>query len=180
RAEVGGVAQEQTADLTPTLVGQLGNVRSIPLNIRTSVAAAVTPAAPYTLRFEPAEVVLGPHLKTTIKVITTRSEAISEPITLATLPEKDALPRETTLALKPIDKGQNEVVLELAGGATAPPGAFSVVLAATHKQGNTTHLVHSPPLQLRIEPAMKLQVDAGDRNLPKGGEQKLTVTLTRN
>jgi hypothetical protein len=178
--DIGGTPQEHTADLTATLVAQLGNVRSIPLNIRTSVAAAVTPAAPYSLRFEPAEVVFGPHLTTSVKLIANRSEAISEQITLATLPEKDALPRETTLALKPIEKGQNEVVLELAGGEKAPPGPFSFVLTATHKQGNTTHVVHSPPLQFRIEPAMKLQVDAGDRNLPREGEQKITVTLTRN
>src|SRR5690606_11206042 len=128
KTDIGGVPQEHTADLTAALVGQMGNVRSIPLNIRTSVAAAVTPAAPFALRFEPAEVVLGPHLKTTVKVIADRSEAISEQITLATLPDKNALPRETTLALKPIEKGQNEIVLELAGGANAPPGPFSVVL----------------------------------------------------
>jgi hypothetical protein len=178
--DIGGVPQEHTADLTTALVAQLGNIRSIPLNVRTSVAAAVTPAAPYSLRFEPAEVVLGPHLKSTVKVIVNRSEASSEQITLATLPEKDALPRDTTLALKPIEKGQNEIVLELTGGEKAPPGPFSVVMTATHTKDKVTHVVHSPPLQFRIEPAMRLQVDAGDRNLPKGGEQKLTVTLTRN
>src|SRR5690606_15269489 len=53
KTDIGGVPQEHTADLTAALVGQMGNVRSIPLNIRTSVAAAVTPAAPFALRFEP-------------------------------------------------------------------------------------------------------------------------------
>jgi hypothetical protein len=179
-SDIGDVPVRETADLTSVLVGQLNNVRRVPLNLRTSVAAALTVPRPMSLRFEPAEVVLGPHLKTSVKVIAERGDAITEEIKLATNPEKNALPRDVTLALKPIPKGQTEVTLELAGGEKASPGPFSVVLTASHTKDKSTTTAISAPLAFRIEPAIRLQVDVGDRHLPRGGEQKLTVTITRN
>ena len=178
--EIGGVRMTETADLSAAVAAQLNNMRTVPLNVRTSVAAAVAPAAPFSVRFEPSEVVFGPNLKTTVKVVVDRGDTITEAITLATDPEKSALPRETTIALKPIEKGKNEVTLELSGGAKAPPGPFSVVFVATHKKDKATHTVASPPLSYRLDLPMELQVDAGDRNLPRGGEQKVTVKVIRN
>ena len=91
------------------LRGMWSGVTQVNPRFATPVALAVSPAQGISLRIEPSEIVLGPSLKATVKVIAQRAAGFDAPIKLATSPEKDGLPPNIAIELKPID-GETGIV----------------------------------------------------------------------
>ncbi len=179
-ATVGGTEVREIATLTNALRSRWGQVSVIPRNVTQAFAAAAAPAPAFSLTVEPAEVVLGKHLKTTVKVVAQRGDAIDEPIELAAVLAKAAFPADVSLKLQPIPKGANEVTLELTAGAKAPAGPFTVVLRGTHKKDKATQTAIAAPINYRLETPLTVAADPGDRVLKREGELRVKVDVQRN
>lgn len=179
KATIGDKDFETASDVEEALRGQWSGTRLIPPTVSRDMALGVAPAGKLALRTEPAEIVFGKELKATVKVIAERGEGIDEAIALTTDPAQNALPGGITLALKPIDKGQNEVVLEFTANDQAPLGPFTVVLVATHKKGNDTATAVVPGIAYKTAVPFTLSV-AGGNKLAKGAQLPIKVTVTRN
>ncbi len=179
-ATVGGTEIREIATLTNTLRGRWSQVSVIPQNVTQAFAAAAAPAPSFSLSVEPAEVVLGKHLKTTVKVVVQRGEAIDEPIELAAVLDKAAFPADVSLKLQPIPKGANEVTLELTAGAKSPAGPFTVVLRGTHKKDKATQTAIAAPINYRLETPLTVAADPGDRVLKREGELRVKIDVKRN
>lgn len=170
----------EVADISATVQGGWSNTQLLPVSVRDGVVMAVESPRPLSLRVEPSTIVFGPQLKGTIRVIATRGEGVDEAITLATVPDKGALPAGITLALNPIAKGMNEVTLEWTATDKAPLGEFSVVLVGTHKQDKTTLTIPTAAYRYRLDPPFQATIEAASDQLAVGGEWKGTVKLQRN
>lgn len=179
KATIGDKVFETTSDVEEALRGQWSGTRLIPPTVSKAMALGVAPAGKLALRTEPAEIVFGKELKATVKVIAERGEGIDEAIALTTDPAQNALPGGIALALKPIDKGQNEVVLEFTANDQAPLGPFTVVLVATHKKGNDTVAAVVPGIAYKTDVPFTVAV-AGGNKLAKGAQLPVKVTVTRN
>jgi hypothetical protein len=179
KATIGDKVFETASDVEEALRGQWSGTRLIPPTVSKAMALGVAPAGKLALRTEPAEIVFGKELKATVKVIAERGEGIDEAIALATDPAQNALPGGIALALKPIDKGQNEVVLEFTANDQAPLGPFTVVLVATHKKGNDTVAAVVPGIAYKTDVPFTVAV-AGGNKLAKGAQLPIKVTVARN
>jgi len=180
KATIGGGVVQETATLGAGIKTRWSGVKVVPPFADSNVAFVVTPATKLALRVEPAEIVFGKELKTKVKVIAERGEGIDEAVTLATEPAQNALPGNVAIAVKPIDKGQTEVELELTANENAPLGAFTLVLSGTHKKGNDTTVAWTPGLGLRLEAPFAVAINADPKKLLKGGELAVKVQLQRN
>ena len=114
-----------------------------------------------------------------MKVIAHRGEGIDDPIVLTTEPAANAIPGGITLALKPIDKGQTEVVLEFTANDQAPLGPFTIVLLGNHPKANFVAAAHTPGINYRLDPPFTVAVASGAK-LAKGTQLPVKVTVTRN
>ncbi len=168
------------ADAGKALLATWNNRTLAAYGFRYSLGAAVTPATKLSLRTEPAEVTLGRNLTATIKVIAERGDGIDQAIALAMTPAKKALPDGVSLKLSPIPQGKNEITLQLSANEKAPLGPFSVVLNGTHKKGKETTSVFTPSINYRLEPAMTLNIDAGEKTIARGAELKIKVKVQKN
>lgn len=181
RAKIGTVDYETVADVEDALRAQWNGTKLVPPTLVREIALAVAPAKLLDLRVEPTEIVFGRELKATVKVTAQRGEGIDEPIVLATEPAQNALPGGIALALKPIEKGQSEVVLELTATDQAPLGPFTVVLVGTHTKANVgTVVAHTPGIGYRLDAPFTITVPAGEKKVAKGGQLPVQVTVTRN
>lgn len=180
KAKIGEAAIEQTASLEPGLRTRWSAAKTVPPFAERDVAFTVTPAGKLSLRVEPAEVVFGKELKAKVKIVAERGEGIDEAITLATEPAQNALPANITIAVKPIEKGKNEVELELTATENAPLGAFTLVLAGTHKKGNDSTPAWTPGVGLWLEAPFQLTVNGDAKELAKGAELMVPVQVQRN
>ncbi len=179
KAKIGDRDFEAVGDVEEALRGQWSGTRLIPPTVSRAMVLGVAPAGKLTLRTEPAEIVFGKELKATVKVIAQRGEGIDEAIPLATEPAQNALPGGITLAMKPIEKGQTEVVLEFTANDQAPLGPFTVVIVGTHKKGNDTAVAVAPGILYRTDPPFTVAV-AGGAKVAKGAQLPVKVTVTRN
>ena len=180
QAKIGDRDVLAMCDVEDALRGQWSGTKLVPPTVSREMALGVAPANKLSLRTEPAEVVFGRELKTTIKIIAERGEGIDEPIVLTTEPAQNALPGGITLALKPIEKGQNEVVLELTANDQAPLGPFTVVVLGTHNKPNVGVVTaYTPGIGYRLEAPFTVTAAAGSK-LAKGGQLPVKVTVVRN
>ncbi len=179
-ATIGETEVRETATLNNSLRARWNQVSVLPRNVSLAFTAAAEPAPPFSLTIEPAEVVLGQHLKTTVKVLASRGENIDGAIELAAILDKTAFPPEATLKLQPIPAGTNEITLELAAGAKTPMGPFTVVLKGTHKKDKATHTAIAAPVNYRIEQQLTMTSDPGERLLKREGELRVKVDVARN
>lgn len=180
KATIGGAAVQEQATLGAGIRTRWSGVRVVPPFADKEVAFVVTPATKLALRVEPAEVVFGKELKAKVKVIVERGEGIDEAVTLATEPAQNALPGNVAIAVKPIEKGKNEVELELTANENAPLGAFTLVLSGTHKKGNDTAVTWTPGLGLKLDVPFTVAINGDPKKLTKGGELPVKVQVQRN
>ncbi len=179
KAKIGDRDFEAVGDVEEALRGQWSATRLVPPTVTHFMALGVAPAGKLTLRTEPAEIVFGKELKATVKVIAERGEGIDDPIVLTTEPAANALPGGITLALKPIEKGQNEVTLELTANDQAPLGPFTLVLLGNHPKANFVAAAYTPGIAYRLDAPFTVTVAAGAK-LAKGAQLPVKVTVTRN
>lgn len=144
-----------------------------------AAAAGVSPALPFRLRTEPAEIVFGRNLKATVKVIAERNEGYTDQIELKLNPEKGAVLGGITVAPKPIPKDQNSVEIEFSANDKAPLGAFTVVLQATLKKDKATFGQPVPGISYRLEQPLSVST-SGTMELARGAKTQLDVTVQRN
>ncbi|MCA9045617.1 MAG: hypothetical protein KDA69_14920, partial [Planctomycetaceae bacterium] len=148
--KVGETEISDVASVHDFLKGQWSSLVAFPQPLREAVGLSGAPAQKLRLRVEPALVEIKRGSKPTFKVTAERGEGVDEQITLATNPDKNAVPGNVGLAMKPIPKGQNEVELQFDSNDKSPLGTFSVVLTATHKKGNETITVSTPAISFRV------------------------------
>lgn len=179
-ADIGGQSVTEVVTAAGSLRSAWSNATIVPPGLESEFAVAARPAEKVQLTFEPGEVVFGRELKATVKVVATRGEGLDEAITLATEPAKNALPGNISFAVKPIDKGKNEVVLEFSANEKAPLGTFTVVLSGTHKKGKETVQVYTPAIPFRLAEPFALTMPAASHTLKRGGVLKVSVAVKRN
>ena len=179
KAQIGDTKVTRTASISPSLQAA-SNAMPWPVYLLDrSTAVGVTTALPYRIRTEPAEVVLGRNLKTTFKVVVERNEGYDEQVDLKLLPEKDGVPGGIGVAVKPIPKGQNEVVIEINANDKAPMGGFTAVLNSTMKKDKATFAQPVPGLSFRMEEPMSVSTSKAVE-IGKGQKLSLPVTVQRN
>lgn len=139
-----------TADVTAALKADWNNPAVMPGVVRNLVGLAVAPASKYRMTLEPMQVSVKREQKVSITIRVQRGEGIDEALSLVSEPEKNALPKGIGLELKAIDKGQNEIVLELTASKEAALGTFSLALKGIHKKGNDTLTSWVPSLTYTV------------------------------
>jgi hypothetical protein len=179
RATINDAPFESTASLVDGQRARWSGVTQVSPRFASDVTLAVSPGQGIALRLEPAEVVLGPSLKTTVKVIAERAAGFDAPIKLATSPAKDGTPANVAIELKPIDK--NEVILTLSASEKAAKGPFSIAIAGTHEKDKVNTTALAPSLTLRLNDAFQLAAaPMSSPMLGKGSQLKFKVNVTRN
>ena len=180
-----GGSDTRPADVSPALKTMMNQMPYPPGHLLESLAVAVGPKAPFSLRTEPAEITFGPNLSATFKVIATREGDYKEPITLAVANNSDgskpvpSLPGNITAALKPIPQDQQEIEITLTANDKAPQGEFTLSLEGSLKKGNAT--VKQPiSLSLKLQGAYTLSIEPGTVALKPGDKQKIQVKIQRN
>jgi hypothetical protein len=182
-ASIGGSEQRVTASVGQAIAAAHNDMPWAPATVSQALALAVAPPPPLRVRTEPQQIILGRNLKATVKIIAERGEGIDGEIALA-LPDAKAtglsLPGNVSAALKPIPKGQNEVVLEFSAADKAPLGEFTANLVATHKKDKSTVMQPVPGIGLRLDEPFRLVLETGEGKLAKGGELRVKVVAARN
>ncbi len=178
-AKVGEADVTDVADFTGALRGRMANMRYPPSSLANLVAAAVAPAPGFTWVAEPAEVVFGKDLSTTVKLKAARAEGFDEAVTVALQPAQNGLPAGITAAVKNIDKGANEVAITFAANNQAPLGDFTAGLLGTLKQKDKT-VTQPAAIRLKLQPPLSVAADAGGAKLARGGELVVKVKAARN
>jgi len=179
-AKIGTTPFRASASIEAALKASFANMPYPPRLLLNSVAAAVGPPAPFSLRTEPAKLVFGRNLTARIKVIATRKKGFDEAITFAVTPKKKGLPPGISVAIKPIPKGKNEIELVFSANGKAPLGEFTAALIAAHKKGKATTSQPVPGIGLTIESPYQLSARMGTAPLKVGGQSKIKVTVRRN
>ncbi len=183
-ATIEGQAVAIPADITLALKAETNQMPYPPANLLDSLALAVAPVAPFSLRTEPEEIVFGPDLSATFKVIATRQADYKEPITLAVSNINDdgkpapSLPANVTAALNPIPQDQQEVTVTLTAAGNAPQDAFTLVLDGSLKKGNAT-ITQPVSLSLKLQKAYTLSIEPVAVAIKPESTQKIKVNVER-
>jgi hypothetical protein len=179
-AKIGEKDFQAVSTITGALTAANNAIPYPPQVLSKSLAVAAAPAAPFKLRWEPAEVVFGKDLSNKAKLIVERQAEADEEIALVLIPDKIGVPGGVTPALKPIAKGTNEVEIVFSANNQAPLGEFTAVLVGTHKKGNVTVTQSTPGLSLKLQAPLALKADAGAAKIAKGANLNVKVTVERN
>jgi hypothetical protein len=180
KARIGGQPYQATGDCADWLRDQWSQLAVVPPEARASIVVHGAPAPRLALSVEPAEIVFGPDLSGAVTIRARRAEGLSGDVTLATLPEKDALPKEVSLELKPIPKDADEVTLKFSATGKAALGAFSLVLHGTLKQDKETVVAPTPAISYRLAAPFAVTLDKPPRPFKVGGELEWAVQIERN
>lgn len=186
-ATIGGKPVTEVANASFALKALTNQMPYPPANLVNSLALGVAPAAPFSLRTEPAELIFGRDLTAKFKVIATRQKDYNEPITLA-VPTVNAgaakpvpgLPGNVTAALKPIPKDKNEIEITLTANNKAPEGEFTIVLDGSLKKGKATVKQPATSLTIKLQKPFSLSVEPKTVTLKPEGKQKIKVSVERN
>jgi hypothetical protein len=156
-AKIGEAVVESSASISDALRSKFHAMPWPPQILADRAAVAVSPKAPFSLRTEPAKIVVKQKGKTSVKVIVERSSGFDEPITLALNPlpkgnpSKGGLPGGLTAVVKPIPKGKNEIEIVFSANDKAPIGEFTATLVATHKKAKATTTQSVPGIAIQVK-----------------------------
>ena len=161
-----------------------------PESLTTAAACGIAPAAPFTLRTEPAELVFGRNLSATVKVIAERQKGFDEEIALAIVPSekgttppsppKHLLPVGITAALKPIPKGATSVEIAFTARQPVALAEFTTVLEGTLKKGQSVAHSAGPRRRSQARRAVSSVNHGRVRQAAAKGQLRLKVTAKRN
>jgi hypothetical protein len=151
-----------------------------PQILAEDVELAAAPKPPFVLRTEPASITFGRFLSAKVKIIAERQEGFDEPIALAVTPEKAAVPDGIAPALKPIEKGQNEVEVVFSATDKAPLGEFTGVIVGTMKKGDANLVQPAGGIALKLDEPFRLRLDMGEAKVTKGGTLAVKAIVERN
>jgi Bacterial pre-peptidase C-terminal domain len=187
---VRGADFQANATISEQLTNELSGMPYPPESLAMAAAFGIAPAAPFTLRTEPAELLFGRNLSGTVKVIAKRQKGFDEEIALAIVPSekettppsppKHLLPTGITAALKPIPKGASSVEIAFSADNQPALAEFTTVLEGTLKKGNQTQTQPAPGVALKLEEPFHISVAAASGKLPRKGQLRLNVSAKRN
>ena len=178
-AKIGDADVTDVAEFTGALRQRLANMRFPPAALSSTLVAAVAPPGGFSWVAEPAEIVFGKELSTTVKLKATRAEGFTDAIAVAVQPPQNGLPPGITAAVKNIDKGASEVAVTFSANAQAPLGDFTAGLLGTLKQDKTT-VTQPAAVRLSLQAPMSVSIDAGAAKLARGSELVVKVKVARN
>jgi hypothetical protein len=89
------------------------------------------------------------------------------------------LPAGVTVAVKNIDKGQNEVEITVSADGKAPLGEFTAGLLGTLKKDKTT-VTQPLALRLKLQAPLTVALEPNGGKLARGGELTVKVAVQRN
>lgn len=174
-AKVGDAEFRTTADTLAALQGALSGLPFPPAEIDGTIGLGVGPVFPQFFQLavaSPSLALVKGGSTGSLKVQVTRSNGFEDKVTVSA----EGLPAGVTAKAAAIEKGQNEVALELASAQAIPPGkhAFKLVGSANFQNQPQKFVVdqvslEGPPVAIAFAPAGPL---------PVGGKQKGTLTLT--
>lgn len=125
--------------------------------LSSALAAAAAPKAPFALSVTPQTVSVVRGKKATVTVRLTRSAAITEAVALGLtpVPKKntlaEGLPKNLSVAFKPIPKGKTEIQLTINTNGKTPKGEFTATFVATHKKGKATIQQRVPGIVIQVK-----------------------------
>lgn len=180
KAPIGGAEYVVQASASAAQKAAFAATPLPPQLVSQSVALGANPQPFFVLRSEPAELVFGKNLSATVKIKSIRAADFPEAITLAVEPAANGLPAGVTAAVKPIEKGKDEIEVVFTANAQAPLGSFSGVLIGTGKRGNDTVVQGAPAIRLSLRTPFALKADFGDAKIVKGAMLKGKVVAERN
>ncbi len=175
-----GEEVRRSASLLRALRSSLNELPWPPAALTLDMAVAVAPPPPVTLASDTPELIFGPHLSATVRVSAARTENADEEITLAMLPSEGGLPPGVTVAVKPIEKGKNEVDIVFSASDKAPLGDFTAVLIGKHTKDKQTTTQAVPGLRLKLQAPFTASFEPAMVSLVPGGTKELTLHVNRN
>lgn len=178
-ARIGDTDVVVPAEIAGVLKTRNNNMRWSPLQLNKSVAAASAPAPGFSWRAEPSTVVFGKDLSAKVKLIATRAAGFEEAVAVAISPPQNGLPGGVTIAVKNIDKGQNEAEITISANNQAALGNFTAGLTGTLKQGDKT-VVQGMALRLDLAAPMTIKLEPAGGKIAKGGTLVVKATVERN
>lgn len=178
-ARIGEADVVVPAEISGVLKARNNNMRWVPAPLSQYVALSASPAPGFTWRVEPSEVVFGKDLSAKVKLIGTRAAGFDEAIAVAIAPPQNGLPAGVTIAVKNIDKGQNEAEIVVSANNQAPLGDFTAGMTGTLKQGDKT-ATQGVALRLKLAAPMTIKLDPAGGKIAKGGELVIKAVVERN
>jgi hypothetical protein len=180
KAQIGGAEHVVQASASTAQKAAFAATPLPPQLVSQAIALGTNPQPFFVLRSEPAELVFGKNLTATVKIKSIRAADFPEAITLAVEPAANGLPAGITAAVKPIEKGKDEIEIVFTANAQAPLGSFSGVLIGTGKKGNDTVVQGAPAVRLSLRAPYSLKSEFGDAKIVKGAMLKGKVVAERN
>ncbi len=153
-----------TAQTTEAVRTQLGNMPYPPLGLCGDLALVAGPRPNFTLRTEPAEIVLSPDHPVTCKLIAERQKGFDDEIALAVSPVKKGLPPGVSVSVKPIAKGAQSAEITFTANRKADPTVATVVLVGTIKRGNQAFAEPTPGIELTVQRASAKRKPEGKKS----------------
>ena len=146
RATVNGKVITRQAQVADIVKASLNALAFPPAQMLSSLGVAVTAPAAFTLttKLVPAEAAKG--VPANLTVTATRVAGFAEEIALSSI----SPPANVTLALKPIPKGANEVVIPLTTVPATAVGTFPLILRGNAKVAGKDVAFYSTPMNLVI------------------------------
>lgn len=178
-AAIGGANVVVPAEINGVLKARNNNMRWAPAPLSKSIAASSAPAPGFAWRAEPNVIVFGKDLSAKTKLIASRAAGFEEAVAVAVTPAQNGLPAGVTVAVKNIDKGQNEVEIVISANNQAALGDFTAGLTGTLKQGDKT-AVQGMALRLHLAAPMSIKLDPTTGKIVKGGELIVKAVIERN
>ena len=178
-AAIGGANVVVPAEINGVLKTRNNNMRWTPSALSKSIAASSAPAPGFAWRAEPNVVVFGKDLSAKVKLIANRAAGFDEAVAVAVTPAQNGLPAGVTVAVKNVDKGQNEAEIVISANNQAALGDFTAGLTGTLKQGDKT-AVQGMALRLKLAPPMAIKLDPAGGKITKSGELVVKAIIERN
>lgn len=179
-AQSGSAQLSATANILSTLQTAYHQLSTPPILLDEALVLGHAPHKPYRLRMEPQEIVFGPNLKGSAKIIVDRDKDYNEAITVAVTPAKNGVPANIKPELKTIPKGKNEIGVTFSATEKAALGRYTVVLEGTLKKGKQTIKQVSPGVNLQLSPALLVTATPEIKEAKPSGKFTLKATLKRN
>ena len=153
KATINGKVVTRYATVTDIVKAGLNGLGFPPRETLTSLGVAVipTPTFALTMKLVPAEAAKGTPANLTVTA--TRAAGFAEEIALAPI----GLPATVTLAVKPIPKGANEVVIPLTAAPAAAVGPVTFTFRGTAKAAGKDVAVYAAPLTVTVVEAKKVE-----------------------
>lgn len=152
-ATINGKVVTRHATVTDMVKTSMNGLGFPPRETLTSLGVAVIPAPTFALTMKLATPDVAKGTPANLTVTATRAAGFTEEIALALV----GLPANVTLAVKPIPKGANEVVIPLTAAPAAAVGPFTFTLRGAAKAAGKDVATYAAPLTVAVVEPKKVE-----------------------